>query len=241
MRRAVLILATAASSLSLGACHLTMDSDDGPAHARNFPVSTFTKLVVAGPYDVTVQQGPTAAVAAKGSESALDAVVVEVKDGELAVHPTTGHFWNWGWRHFGKVAVTVTVPVLEQATIAGSGNITIAKLAVPSFKGEVAGSGDLNLSGVDAQSIDLAIAGSGDIRAAGKARDVSLTIAGSGDIDTAKLMAETAKVSIVGSGDIKANATATAALDLMGSGDITVTGGAKCTVTKGGSGDAHCS
>ena len=239
MRRAVLTIAVA--SLPLAACHFTVDSDDGPAHARNFPVSAFTKLVIAGPYQVTVQQGPTAAVAAKGSESALEAVVVEVKDGELAIHPTNRHFWNWGWRHFGKVDVTVTVPVLEEATIAGSGNITVAGLAVPSFKGAVAGSGNLNLSGVDAQSIDLAIAGSGDIRAAGKAKDVSLTIAGSGDIDTAKLITETAKVSIVGSGDIKANATGTADLDIMGSGDITVTGGAKCTVTKGGSGEAHCS
>ena len=231
----------AAASLSLGACHFTISSDDGPAHDRTFPVTPFTKLVVAGPYEVSVRSGPTASVAAKGSEDAIEAMVVEVKDGELAVHSANKGLWNWGWHKTGKVVVTVTVPALEEATIAGSGGIRIDRVTVTGFKGEVAGSGDLDLGGVDTQSIKLAIAGSGDIRAAGKARAAELQIAGSGNIDAGKLIAETAKASVVGSGDINAHATGSAELDIMGSGDIVVSGGAKCNVTRSGSGSAKCS
>ncbi|MCA1653816.1 MAG: head GIN domain-containing protein [Sphingomicrobium sp.] len=236
------LLLIAAAVLPLGACHFSASAETGPVVQRAYPVTgPFTGLAVAGRYDVKVISGQAVSVAASGHEKALDAMVVEVRNGTLTIHPIRQNGFHFGWEHHGKVEVTVTVPAIDSAEIAGSGAINVDHVAGASFKGTVAGSGDLTLPAVDAQALDLSIAGSGDIHAVGKAQSVKLNIAGSGDIDTSKLNVLDAEASIAGSGGIKGHATRNAAISIMGSGDVEINGGAKCTVSKTGSGDARCS
>lgn len=233
-----------ATTAALAGCSLSARADNGPQANRSFTVSDFTGLEVAGPYNVTVRTGSAASVQATGTDKALDAMRVEVRDGTLEISPAEHHFlgFRWGnWGHAGSVNLTVTVPALERAAIAGSGAIDVDKVSGPRFKGEIAGSGDLHLAAVDAGEVSLEIAGSGGIRAAGKAKSVKYEIAGSGDIDAAGLAAETAAVSIAGSGGIKGHASGTAKVEIMGSGDVDMTGGARCSVSKSGSGDIRCS
>jgi len=236
------ILATGIAVVSLGGCGLSSAST-GTRVDRNFEVGSFTGIEVAGPYDVTVRTGSTVGVHANGTEKALGEMRVEVKGDRLEITPLKRHKWgfNWGWQSSSPVSLTVTVPVLDHAGIAGSGAITVDKVSGAKFTGEIAGSGDLMLSAIDAGEVKLSIAGSGAIQAGGKAKSVKYEIAGSGDIDAAGLTAETAEVSIAGSGGVKGHASGTARVEMMGSGDVELTGGAKCSVTKNGSGDIRCS
>lgn len=238
MRTTLPLLAGAA--LLLGGCQLLAHNHDAGPHAtRDYPVGAFTKLAVAGAYEVEVRTGAAPSVHAEGGQSRLDKMEVKVEGDTLHIEPQKGLHWSWG--DHDRVKLIVTVPALTAAEIAGSGDISIDHVAGPAFKGRIAGSGDLRLAKVDTQSLELGIAGSGDIKAAGSAASVKYDIAGSGDIDGAGVVAQTAAVSISGSGGIHAHATGTASIDVMGSGDVILTGGAKCAITKTGSGDVRCS
>jgi hypothetical protein len=233
----------AAAALLAGACHVGADAeerDPGPETSRNYQVGPFDKIAVAGPYEVNVVTGGQPGVSAKGGQNLLEETDVVVEDGTLKIMPKKHKGFRWSWSNHGKAVFTVNAAALRGAAIAGSGGISVDKIA-GDFDGDVAGSGDLRLASVAGGKIKLAIAGSGDVSAAGKADSVNLSIAGSGDINAGGLASRTADVSIAGSGNIAANASEAADVSIMGSGDVEVTGGAKCTVSKHGSGNVRCS
>lgn len=238
MGKAMLLAMVAAGAL--GACNTSRGGEAGPAVQRSFEVGSFDRIEVAGPYEVEVRTGGQPSVRATGAERDVERMAVEVRDGKLVIHPRK-RTMSFGWSRREKVVVTVTVPALRGAEIAGSGGISVDRVAVDSFEGGVAGSGGLRLGQVDAKQLKLAIAGSGGIQAAkGRAGNAEYEIAGSGGIEAGGVVAETASIDIAGSGNVRANATRSATVDIAGSGDVNVTGGAKCTVSKAGSGNVNC-
>ena len=242
MRKPLAIALVAAAALAASACTHERTEDAGPMGAKDFAVGNFTRLTVAGPYEVTVRTGGQPSVSAKGPQNVLDRMVVEVDGDELEIRPEKKNGWSGvRWRGSDKVTLEITVPMINEATIAGSGGVRIDKLSGNKFEGTVAGSGDLDLGAVDVGELEVSLAGSGSLRAAGKARTAEYSIAGSGDIEAAGLTSEMLRVSIAGAGSVRANATKAGSVTIMGSGDVTVTGGAKCDVKKMGSGDVNCS
>jgi len=235
---AVIVLSAATS-----ACGRAHGEDGGPAVSRNYQVGSFDQIEVAGPYNVQVRTGPNPSVSAQGSQKMIEHMVVEVRDGKLEIHPERQKGWfHTGWNFHGKVDLTVTVPQLRGASIAGSGDIKVDQVKGDTFNGEIAGSGGLDVATLDVQTLKLAIAGSGGTKVGGgRAQNAKFEIAGSGDIDAKGVQAQTADVSIAGSGNIAANATRTADVSIMGSGDVQLTGGAKCKISKAGSGNVSCS
>ena len=230
----------AGASLMLGGCHLiSKDHDSGPRATRDFSVTGFTRLSVAGNYDVEVHTGGAPSVHAEGGKARLDALDVKVEGGTLRIGARSG--MHWGWSDNGKVRLIVTVPALEAAELAGSGDISVDRASGPEFAGTIAGSGNLKLGAIKAQTVKLELSGSGGIQAAGETTTVSYNVSGSGDIDAAGLIAQTAALSMAGSGGIKAHASQSATIDMAGSGNVTMTGGGKCTIAKQGSGDVRCS
>ena len=241
MRKAI-AAGIVAAAVTVSGCARDRVEEPGPVTERNYPVGAFDKIELAGAYEATVRTGSGPTVHAKGGEKILEQLIVEVEGNTLKIHPRKRNGFNWGWGNSkSKIELTITVPSLRSAELAGSGGIRIDKVSGDSFEGGVAGSGAISLDQVDVGSLKLGIAGSGDARAAGKARTVAYEIAGSGEIDGKGVVAEDADVSIAGSGGVSVHATKTANVDIAGSGDVNVTGGAKCTTSKAGSGDVHCS
>lgn len=240
MKRAV-ALGIAAAAISVAACGEARSENGGPVVDRDYQVGSFDRIELAGAYDANVTTGGSPSVHARGNQKAIEDLEVEVKDGVLTIKPKKKMNWGWGSRH-GKVALTVTVPSLRGAELAGSGDIRINRVIGDSFAGAIAGSGNLKVDQVEVGSLKLAIAGSGNASAGtGRAKTAEYDIAGSGGIDAKGVAVETASVSIAGSGDVGAQASNTASVSIMGSGDVDLTGGAKCTVSKAGSGNARCS
>lgn len=231
----------AAAALLASACHVGADAeerDPGPKVSRTYQVGTFSKLAVAGPYDVNVVTGVQGGITARGGSNLLDETDVVVEGDTLKIMPKKHKGIRFNWTH-GKAVFTVNAAALHGASIAGSGDISVDKVA-GDFDGEVAGSGGLKLGSVAGSKVKLAIAGSGGVEAAGKADTVDLSIAGSGDIRAGGLISRTADVSIAGSGNVATHATESADVSIMGSGDVQVTGGARCKVSKAGSGNVSC-
>src|SRR5687767_14789171 len=241
MQKAMLAGMVLAAAAAAG-CAKDREEGAGPATTRNYQVGAFDRLEVAGPYDVTVTTGSAPSVRASGGERAIERMVVEVKGGTLMIHTKKRKGINFGWSRSHPVQLTVTVPALTAAEIAGSGDISVDKVGGDLFEAGVAGSGNLRVGEINVKRLRAGIAGSGEINAGrGRAAAADYEIAGSGDIDGGGVIAETASVSIAGSGNVTAHATGTASVEIAGSGDVRVTGGAKCSVSKAGSGNVQCS
>lgn len=212
-----------------------------PAFAtdRGFPVGDFHGLALAGSPDVTVTTGHASSVRASGSPEALDRLEIGVEGGVLKIGTKRG--LDWSWRDHGRVTIAVTVPMLREVDIAGSGDVVVDRVKVRDFAANIAGSGSLHLPALDTDHAAFDVAGSGTVTAAGRCGSGSASIKGSGDLKLAALKCATLSASVAGSGSLDAYATQTATLATMGSGNITVTGGARCTVSTAGSGKARCS
>jgi len=192
----------------------------GESGARDFALADFDRVNLRGPDDVTVEVGPAFAVRAEGDTAELERLKIEVIDGELRIGREGDDDW-FSWGHDSDaVRVTVTMPAMRGASIAGSGSLTLAAL--------------------EAGRVNFDIAGSGDVSAAGTARSIEVNIAGSGNVGARELRAERLEANIVGSGDVEAFVTGEASADIMGSGDVTIHGGARCTSNAMGSGELRC-
>ena len=220
------------------ACTGRESDDAGPAAAKDFAVADFKRIESAGAFDVTVRTGSRASVRAEGPQKILDRLIVEVKGDELSIRPSNGTF-HWG--RSGPVRIAVTVPELHEATLAGSGTLSVDKVVTDRFKATIAGSGDISLPSVAAKSVEIEIAGSGSGSLAGQAEQAKYVIAGSGELDASKLTSRDLKLTIAGSGSLNANASGTATGEILGSGEARISGGAKCMVEKLGSGSITCS
>lgn len=237
----MIMLGITAAAVAVGGCTEARSQDGGPTVERNFQVGNFDRIELAGSYDTSVRTGSAPSVHATGNEKLMERLVVEVRNGVLSIHPKKTNGFSSG-PHRGKVQLTVTVPALRGAELAGSGDLKIDRIAGESFDGSIAGSGNLHVGRLEVGTLKLSIAGSGNVEAVGgRAQQAQYDVAGSGAINAGGVQTETTAVSIAGSGDVSAHAAKTAAVSIMGSGDVAVTGGAKCTVSKAGSGQARCS
>ena len=235
-----------AAALPLAACgSVSMAGESGDAVAangsggtRSFAVADFTAVELAGADDVDVKVGGGFSVRAEGPADQLDKLEIRKDGSTLWVGRKRGGKWSLS---SGKgVKVYVTMPAIQAASLAGSGNLAVDKVTGGDFKGSLAGSGDMKLAQLTATSANFSIAGSGAIGAAGRVDRLKVSIAGSGDVDAAGLKAGQANVSIAGSGDVAAEVNGPAKISLMGSGDVTLGGKPQCQTSKMGSGEVRC-
>lgn len=241
MRRMTVLTTLGAAAALLGACSSgnAAGSSDGPAGTRSFAVGAFDAVALEGADNVRVVTGTTASVVANGPADELDRLDIRVDGSTLKVGRKRG-MWSIGWHSGPGVTVTVTTPGIKEASIGGSGDMTVDRVRGDAFKGAIGGSGDLDIADIQTANTSLSIAGSGNIRAAGTAADADLSLAGSGDIDVRNLKSQTADISIAGSGNVQAAVSGKAKISLIGSGDVTVKGTRDCSVSKIGSGEARC-
>lgn len=204
---------------------------------RVYLVDNFSKVSLALPVDVNVQFGSKCEVKAVGPASDIEAIVVE-KDGSSLILKTNRKFLP---HRFNKeTKIFVTLPALEKASIAGSGDIYVRGCVTGnSFSISIAGSGDVAVEKLTVDKFSVSIAGSGDVEVKSKstAAACSYTVAGSGDIECRNVVAREAKVRVAGSGDAEVYATDSFDADIVGSGDVVCGGNPKnVKKTKMGSG-----
>jgi len=223
--------------LAIGVVGSGLVAGTAKAADRTFPVSGFTKLKLNGSPDVEVRTGSAASVRATGSSADLERLEIGVRSDELVIGMKSGTFT--GWSRDG-IKVFVTVPILNAASVSGSGDMSIDRIKAGSFAAAVQGSGNMAVANIDSDKVSLSVNGSGDIRASGRCNSGSYAVNGSGDIDASGLKCQTLSVAVSGSGDVSGHASQTANLSSSGSGDIAIAGGARCTKASRGSGDVRC-
>lgn len=106
----------------------------------------------------------------------------------------------------------------------GSGGVNATGLDAANVQASLNGSGRLSLGQLRGESLSLELHGSGGVTASGSVRAVSVRTYGSGSADLAGLSTQGAELSSNGSGSITAAVTQNLVADASGSGHITVYG-----------------
>lgn len=211
----------------------------GSGTQRSYAAANFSQIELRGPDTMQVHSGAGFSVRAQGPADVLDRLVVRVDGDKLIVERRhdAGFHWSSGKN---DATVFVTLPRLTGAAVAGSGDMTVDRVAGGDFAAANAGSGTLKIGAMQGGEAEFSVAGSGTIAAQGTVNALKATIAGSGDIDAAGLTTPAANVSMVGSGAMHARVNGQAQVSMMGSGDVDLGPGAKCQVNKMGSGSVRC-
>lgn len=157
-------------------------------------VGSFKSVKVDGSMDAVITIGKQSDLKIEGDDNVVPLVKTEIQGNTLRIYTEKGFSSQHGLK------VTFTVPVLEGASLNGSG--------------------DIDVHNYQGSALDLAINGSGDIKASGHAGKLSASIRGSGDMNLYDLIAGDASVSIAGSGNANVNVTGNLDGSIAGSGDI---------------------
>lgn len=232
-------------ALPLMACGVSYGDDDGApgvrgqgsGGTRTYAVADFTAVELRGADDVDIRVGPGFSVRADGDAGVLDHLKIEKVGDALRIGRIRSAGWSWGGKN---VKISVTMPRLTAASVAGSGDVTVDRVQGQGFKAEGAGSGSLSVAQLAVDDARVSLAGSGNVRLGGATKTLTVEIAGSGDVDAAGLKATQADVSIAGSGSVRAEVNGPAKVSVMGSGDVDLGAGAKCQTSKMGSGSVRC-
>ena len=242
MRLVITAIVLTAALTGCGSVSMHGGDDDSPGiaatgsgNSRSYAVDGFTKVSLAGPDRVDVRVGPAFSVRADGDGDVLGVLRIR-RDGDgLVVDRRPGIHFTGQPAH-----VTVTLPVLRAAGLAGSGTMTVDRVQGDRFTVDAAGSGQMRIGTLATQRTDLNVAGSSDVSAAGSAGELHVSIAGSGNVAAPQLTATRASVSIAGSGNVRAAVNGSASVQILGSGDVDLGPQSQCTVSQMGSGHVTC-
>lgn len=212
----------------------------GPITTQSFALTGFTGVEVAGPDDVTIRQGDSFSIVARGRQETLDRLEIKLDGSRLSIGRKRDGF-RFSSRDEDDLDITVTMPKLDKVRLTGSGSIEADSVDGDAVEAVVTGSGDLKVAKLAGKSAEITVSGSGDIEiGGGRIGSGEFSVTGSGDIDADGLVAGTLDVSITGSGNVDAQATGKADISILGSGDVKLGGGATCSTRKMGSGTATC-
>lgn len=248
LRKREIAFAIGAGALAAGGAGLILaSSDSGPAPVaamaapQTHELADFDEISSVGPQDIVITQGDAYEVRSEGSPEALGLLEVVVEDGELIIRPKGEYGFGFDWGRLSSAKFHVTMPRLEQVSVAGSGNVTVDRIEGEDFAATIAGSGTLAIAALAVDEAEFQIGGSGNLSVSGTAREADISIGGSGEIQAQGLSVQTADVSIAGSGDVDLTVQEDAGVSIMGSGDVNILGPGRCSVSRMGSGEVRCS
>ncbi len=191
----------------LAATALTVSSIGATASAETVTITPdlkdFSRVELRTAADVDITVGEDFSVTVTADDKLLEKTEVIVKGDRLLIkrkNEDERSFFNWN--RDGEMEVVITMPMIEEM--------------------EINGSGDTNIRGVDSQELELNINGSGNLDVTGKANSLEVSINGSGDINMEEVTGGNVDASINGSGDIEiyGGACQTIEIDINGSGNI---------------------
>jgi hypothetical protein len=226
-------------TLALAGCHdgvVTIDGQSGvPLDKVVIGDQAIHSVALLGPDTVVVVQGDKPAIRVSGDPRITASLRFVLHDGELGVGRKLGETTG-----DGVATITVTTPLVDHLTMAGSGRMSSDRLNGKSVEVTIGGSGEVKVDAIAAQKLAVEVAGSGRFTGAGHADRLELSIAGTGNADMARLNAGDADINIAGTGNgtLASDGHVTGAV--IGTGEVTVRGKAHCDVSVTGTGKVTC-
>ena len=180
-----------------------------------------TRVLAGVPATLYLVAGEPRGILIKGQENLLPYLELTERDDKLEIEVKEGYRLD----PTEPLELTITLPVLNELALAGTGNGDLS-----GFKGDelvlsVAGTGDIVASQLELKRLEGNIAGTGSLElGSGSAQAIELNIAGAGDVLGSEMRGNEVEVNIAGSGDVEVRAQQTLKIGIAGTGNITYWG-----------------
>jgi hypothetical protein len=207
---------------------------------RRYSVADFDRVVVEGPYRVTLTVGRPSSASATGSPRALDGVTVDVQGTTLRIRRNRSAWGGAPGAAAEPAAITLTTRNLRSARVLGTGSVEIAGAKGLRVDLSVEGSGQLRATDLKADALSAGLRGSGSLDLAGTAGILTADIQGAGSVNGAALVADTLTLLAATSGDIALTARRAATVTANGVGRIAIGGTPACTLRGPSAAEISC-
>ena len=206
------------------------------AATRTFTVTSFDRIRVDGPYQVSLKTSVAPFARASGAQGSLDAVSIKVEGRTLIVRAMPGGSWG-GYPGEGSGPVTIELGTheLSNAWINGAGALAIDKVKGLSFNLSIQGAGGARIDSADVDQLRVVIDGPGSTRLAGKAGKMTANVQGSSTLDAEALAVKDALIMAAGPTMVRATVSNSAKVNAIGLASVALAGGAACEVKTQGS------
>lgn len=203
-----------------------------------YDLAAFTEISVRNNANVILVQGTDQSVTATAREETIGKLVVEVKDRKLIVRYPTNTWFDSRWNP-GDVTIHVTMPQIDDLSVAGTGSISAGGLITSRIIDcLVSGSGFISITNLKAEKITSRLSGTGHLQLAGEevVSEYKLSLSGPGGVKSSGIKAQNVNVLISGSGSCTVHAIENLNCKIAGSGSVTYYGNPAIETTIVGSG-----
>ena len=198
---------------------------------RRLSVTDFDRVIVEGPYRVTLAVGRPSSATISGSLAALDRMTVDVQGQTLRIRRNRSAWGGAQGADAGPVTIVLATRRLRSARLVGPAQLDVQGASGLNVAFTVEGSGTLRATGVAADNLSLGLIGAGRLELAGTASVLRGDFQGSGTVDAANLAARNATVTNATSGDVLLAVRGPAAITNNGAGTVRVSGAPACTIS----------
>lgn len=183
--------------LAAASCKKDSVEGSGPITTEQRNVSDFTRVFVSGSTNVYITKGDHFSVQVKGYSNLIPYLETKKENQSLLIaFKTSANVRN------DNTEVFITMPSLTGVSTSGSAGITTTgTFSAADFNASISGSGNISLEAGEADKYLISISGSGKVKSFGFiARAADITINGSGDAEVQ--VSQNLKANISGSGNI---------------------------------------
>lgn len=205
------------------------------AATRNFGITSFDKVRIEGPFNVSLKTGVAPFASASGSPAALDRVAVEVRGNTLVVHSNLDSWGGYPGNDSGPVEISLGTHDLSSAWINGSGALSIDKAKGLTFDLYVAGSAVADIDAVNVDQLSVSLVGTAAATLGGQAARLTSVVRGISKLDAGSLAVKDATIGTEGSATVDAKVSNGVKVDASGPATIRLTGSPACTLRVSGS------
>jgi len=207
---------------------------------RRYAISDFDRVIVEGPYAVTLTVGGPSSAVGRGSPQAMEAVTVEVQGTTLKVRRNRSAWGGTPGRAPEPATIILTTRNLRSARVIGTGSLDVSGARGLRVDLSLEGSGRLRAGALAVDALNVALRGAGVLELAGDAKVVTADLQGAGSLNASALTTETATIVAATAGDVSLSARRSAKVTANGLGVIVIGGTPACTIAGQAAAQVSC-
>lgn len=205
------------------------------AAERNYTVTDFNRIRIDGPYSVQLTTGVSPFAKASGSQSALDAISIDVQGQTLIVRKNLSGWGGYPGEAPGPVQISIGTHDLFKIWLNGAGSLKVNAARGQSLDVSVAGSGSVSVDQLKVDTLNVVLVGTGSAVLGGTANALRAMVSGTSALGAHALTVKDATIGADGPAMVKLTATNTAKVDAQGTATVDLAGKPSCTVAASGS------
>jgi hypothetical protein len=216
-------------AISLFACSSNFAQDG----TRAFSVKDFDKLDIGSAFTITVTQGSTYSVSARGRQKDLDEMESKIKGSELHLG-YKNQSWSMG-KNRKNVYITITMPALKAVDFSGASTSKISGFSSETFDIELSGASTAEFK-IDSKNMKIDLSGASDLTLIGNGDKLDAEVSGASDLKAYNFKTTTAKVESSGASDARVAVSGNLVADASGAASVSYKGSPSVKKTSSGAG-----